>query len=62
MKVLANNPWVRRTFESVSEAAAHFGVVESVITNAIESGEAVGIGVRYWTFDEALQAFGLIIL
>lgn len=54
MKVLANNPWVRRTFESVSEAAAHFGVAESVITNAIESGEAVGIGVRYWTFDEAL--------
>lgn len=54
MKILANNPWVRRTFESVAEAAAHFGVAESVITAAVESGEPVGIGVRYWTFDEAL--------
>jgi hypothetical protein len=54
IKVIANNPWVSRRFNSVSEAAAYFGITEETVMNAIETGKSVGIGVRYWTFDEAL--------
>ena len=53
-KIIANNPWVRHHFNSVSEAATYFGISEDVVKSAIETGKPVGIGVRYWTFDEAL--------
>ena len=55
IKVIANNPWIRRHFNSVAEAAAEFGISEQTIMDAIETGKSVAIGVRYWTFDEALQ-------
>lgn len=54
MKVLANNPWIRYHFESVEEAADYFKIPVETVKDAIETGKSVGIGVRYWTFDEAI--------
>lgn len=54
IKVIANNPWIQRHFDSVSEAAAELGISSQTILDAIETGKSVAIGVRYWTFDEAL--------
>ena len=55
MKILANNEFERRVFETPEEAAKHFNVSVDKLNELIESGDALGVGIRDWHFDTLLD-------
>ena len=57
MGVIGYTDLIYRKFDTVEDCIEHFASVEEIspeaVTVAIESGEPVSIGVRYWYFDES---------
>ena len=57
MGVIGYTDLIYRKFDTVEDCIEHCASVEKIspeaITGAIESGEPVSIGVRYWYFDES---------
>lgn len=54
MKVIANTKFETRTFDTVEDCAKKLDVSADTVTKAIESGDAIPVGIRYWYVDEAL--------